>query len=219
MADQKQIQNEDSVNPLFNKMDALMARHRSPAGSQFEDIPVLTDIAPEAFDIPILTDVINEDLIQKIENIERSLAEAQSAKARQKLAEKLASENELAIPSLMFEANATNKTPPPQNKPSITVEPAAQKPPANIPRFTEKPRPAPMTSAAETPVFLDLPLLDLDAINTPPVIPTTKPGLTQAEPTLEFVADDLVIDFASVFTKENYDAVQSEELSIDAFHT
>ena len=72
MADQKQTPNEDSVNPLFNKMDALMARHRSPAGPQFEDIPVLTDIAPEAFDIPILTDVINEELIQKIENIERS---------------------------------------------------------------------------------------------------------------------------------------------------
>ncbi|TJZ79031.1 hypothetical protein [Chitiniphilus eburneus] len=49
---------DDSVSPLFNKMDALMARHRgsSASGPQDEHIPVLTDILDD--DIPVLTEVV-----------------------------------------------------------------------------------------------------------------------------------------------------------------
>lgn len=49
----------DSVSPILNKMDALMARHRGSA-LQEEDIPVLTELAPTAVDeeIPVLTEVV-----------------------------------------------------------------------------------------------------------------------------------------------------------------
>ncbi|WP_027468756.1 hypothetical protein [Deefgea rivuli] len=212
--DLNSLPSDESVSPLFNKMDALMARHRSPAGQHHEDIPVLTDIAPEAFDIPILTDVINEDLIQKIENIERSLAQAQSAKARRRLEEKLASENEQGIPSLMFSPKAATVQKPvePSPKASAISEPIAKldlelTPPT---RFKPAIRTAPVI---EQPVFLDLPLLDLNAIEAAPVIPTGKPATPSiAASEFNFVADDLIIDFSSPT-----DADLSAELDINDF--
>ncbi|WP_028449993.1 hypothetical protein [Chitinibacter tainanensis] len=67
---------DDSVNPLFNKMDALMARHRHGAAPQQDDIPVLTEVAraPQPVsddDIPALTEVVELDLADKIAHLER----------------------------------------------------------------------------------------------------------------------------------------------------
>ncbi len=53
---------DESVSPLFNKMDALMARHRG-GGSRADDdaVPVLTEVAEDqtldldVLDIPVLT--------------------------------------------------------------------------------------------------------------------------------------------------------------------
>lgn len=51
-------ENEESVNPLFNKMDALLARHRGNIRGKEEDIlPVLTDVAEDQGPIPVLTEV------------------------------------------------------------------------------------------------------------------------------------------------------------------
>lgn len=53
--------NHPTDSPLFDKMDALLARHRGPGGVKV-DIPVLTEEAPveAAPPIPVLTDVVVE---------------------------------------------------------------------------------------------------------------------------------------------------------------
>lgn len=58
-ADRSTTPDPDSVSPILNKMDALMARHRGSA-LQDDDIPVLTELAPAAVDeeIPVLTEVV-----------------------------------------------------------------------------------------------------------------------------------------------------------------
>lgn len=97
-------------SPLFDKMDALLARHRgSTAGT--EEIPVLVD---EADDIPVLTEEVNE----------------------------LWPDTEV----LMF---------PPEEFMAASV---AQTP-------TPTPEPAPAPPAPAPAEFLDLPLLDLDALS------------------------------------------------------
>lgn len=56
MAKRKEPTLDQTISPLFNKMDALLARHRGPTGGE-QDIPVLTDVAavPE---IPVLTEEV-----------------------------------------------------------------------------------------------------------------------------------------------------------------
>ncbi len=59
------VESEDSpprpASPLFDKMDALLARHRGPGGVKAE-IPVLTDEAPFEThpSIPVLTEIVSE---------------------------------------------------------------------------------------------------------------------------------------------------------------
>lgn len=56
MAERKEPTLDQTISPLFNKMDALLARHRGPTGGE-QDIPVLTEVAavPE---IPVLTEEV-----------------------------------------------------------------------------------------------------------------------------------------------------------------
>lgn len=141
-------------SPLFDKMDALLARHRgSTAGT--EEIPVLVD---EADDIPVLTEEV-EELWPDTE-------------------------------PLMF---------PPEEFMAAPVAPA----PAPA-----APAPAPAPAPAE---FLDLPLLDLDALSQanpwgadwedeiipPPALPETAPDLPAADvllPELTVDLDDFSVD-------------------------
>ncbi|WP_035058878.1 hypothetical protein [Andreprevotia chitinilytica] len=120
--------NDDSVSPLFNKMDALMARHRGtpPAG---QVIPVLTDEADDHLDLaplPHHAPVPEEAIPVLTETVEPG--------------------------ALMFDPNDFFKPPPP------------------APAYYEPPRPVPVAPAKAE--FLDLPLLDLDALA---VQPTSSP--------------------------------------------
>ncbi|WP_297576086.1 hypothetical protein [uncultured Deefgea sp.] len=183
MAEQNLPLNEDTVSPLFNKMDALMARHRSPAGKAQDEIPVLTDLAPKLAEIPVLTDVISQaELLQKIEHIERSLSsvEPSSAALREPLQNR-------GIPILMFSTlsapdSELQFTPPPliftQHEPAMPISEPAQAP-------------------AE-PIFFDLPRLDIAAIEDDiPLIPASKPVVVAVATPFECVADDLIIDFST----------------------
>lgn len=137
-------------SPLFDKMDALLARHRgSTAGT--EEIPVLVD---EADDIPVLTEEV-EELWPDTE-------------------------------PLMF---------PPEE---FMAAPAA---PAPVPA------PAPPAPAPAPDEFLDLPLLDLDALSQanpwgadweeeiipPPALPETVPDLP-ADVLLPVTIADFALD-------------------------
>ena len=138
-------------SPLFDKMDALLARHRgSTAGT--EEIPVLVD---EADDIPVLTEEVNE----------------------------LWPDTE----ALMF---------PPEE---FMAAPA----PAPVPA------PAPPAPAAAPAEFLDLPLLDLDALSQanpwgadweeeiipPPALPETVSDLPAGDALLpELTMADFPLD-------------------------
>lgn len=137
-------------SPLFDKMDALLARHRgSTAGT--EEIPVLVD---EADDIPVLTEEVNE----------------------------LWPDTE----ALMF---------PPEEFMAAPVAPA--------------PVPAPAPPAPAPAEFLDLPLLDLDALSQanpwgadweeeiipPPALPETVPDLPAGDVLLpELNVADFALD-------------------------
>ncbi|GAA5784199.1 hypothetical protein [Chitiniphilus shinanonensis] len=127
---------DDSVSPLFNKMDALMARHRgSGAGTAVEeDIPVLTEMLDD--DIPVLTEVI-------------------AAKPAEPPADE----------GLMFHPD--DFLPPPRQPQSP--------PPAS---------PVAQPAAASPSVFLDLPLLDLDALlaDPAPFGPVEDTAMPQGEP-------------------------------------
>ncbi|MGL4604311.1 MAG: hypothetical protein ACRCU9_09195 [Iodobacter sp.] len=138
-------------SPLFDKMDALLARHRgSTAGT--EEIPVLVD---EADDIPVLTEEVNE----------------------------LWPDTE----ALMF---------PPEEFMAAPVAPTPV--PASAP-------PAPVPAPAE---FLDLPLLDLDALSQanpwgadweeeiipPPALPETVPDLPADVLLPELAVADFALD-------------------------
>ncbi|MBM5574695.1 hypothetical protein [Deefgea sp. CFH1-16] len=183
MAEQNLPLNEDTVSPLFNKMDALMARHRSPAGKTQDEIPVLTDLAPKLADIPVLTDVISqEELLQKIEHIERSLSdEPAAALVREPM------QNQ-GIPILMFSTLSS-----PDSEPQYTPPPAIV--------IHEKPVIAisePVQANPAEPIFFNLPRLDLAAIEDEiPLIPASKPLAEPIATPFECVADDLIIDFST----------------------
>ncbi|QKJ66672.1 hypothetical protein HQN60_08120 [Deefgea piscis] len=182
MAEQNLPLNEDTVSPLFNKMDALMARHRSPAGKTQAEIPVLTDLAPKLADIPVLTDVISqEELLQKIEHIERSLSdEPAAAVVREPI------QNQ-GIPVLMFSTLSS-----PDSELDLTPPPPVL---SNI-QF-ETPISEPIPAPAE-PIFFNLPRLDLAAIEDDiPLIPASKPAAAPVAAPFECVADDLIIDFSN----------------------
>ncbi|MCB5197517.1 hypothetical protein [Deefgea salmonis] len=183
MAEQNLPLNEDTVSPLFNKMDALMARHRSPAGKTLDEIPVLTDLAPKLADIPVLTDVISQaELLQKIEHIERSLNDESASKA---VSEPIQNRG---IPILMFSTlsapdSELQFTPPPplvsHEKPAIAIS-------------------GPVPASMSDPIFFNLPRLDLAAIEDEiPLIPARKPVAEPVATPFECVADDLIIDFST----------------------
>lgn len=109
MADLKDPRHS-TVSPLFNKMDALLARHRGSGG---QDIPVLTDDSPS---FPVLTNVISDD--------------------------------GLMFDPLEFQNN------PPRFAPALS---------------NSLPPPAPEKIAPLEPVFLDLPMLDLDGLADNPM--------------------------------------------------
>ncbi|WP_288843092.1 hypothetical protein [uncultured Deefgea sp.] len=183
MAEQNLPLNEDTVSPLFNKMDALMARHRSPAGKINDEIPVLTDLAPKLADIPVLTDVISqEELLQKIEHIERSLNDESASKV---VSEPIQNRG---IPILMFSTLSApdselqfTPTPPvvSHEKPAIAIS-------------------GPVPASTSDPIFFNLPRLDLAAIEDDiPLIPASKPAAAPVAAPFECVADDLIIDFST----------------------
>ncbi|QLI80998.1 hypothetical protein HZU75_05365 [Chitinibacter fontanus] len=191
MADQNQTPNNDSVNPLFNKMDALMARHRNGPAASLDDIPVLTEEAPKTIpslfdvvdDIPSLTDVVEPNLAAKIASLELEWA---------------IDHHEPDISHLDDEIIA----PPPKAKPSsLTIDPlpfqktvevlsAATEPLLAASSIQAHPAPAPVAAPAEPdeylsiprlpeaprhiaapvvePAFLDLPMLDLDELTRAP---------------------------------------------------
>lgn len=153
MAEQK----DDSINPLFNKMNALMARHRGGSAKQEDDIPVLTQetIAPE---IPVLQDevplpVLTLDsrgpdsglMFDPLETIPPQHAVSRPAPA---------SAPALAPGGLMFDPDEFLRPPPPPVLAETSEAAAADTPP-----------PAPPSEG--TPLFMDLPLLDLDALSSP----------------------------------------------------
>ena len=183
MAEQNLPLNEDTVSPLFNKMDALMARHRSPAGKINDEIPVLTDLAPKLADIPVLTDVISQaELLQKIEHIERSLNDESASKV---VSEPIQNRG---IPILMFSTlsapdSELQFTPPP---PVVSYEKTAIAISGPVPASTSD------------PIFFNLPRLDLAAIEDEiPLIPARKPVAEPVATPFECVADDLIIDFST----------------------
>ncbi|QZA81835.1 hypothetical protein [Deefgea piscis] len=181
MAEQNLPLNEDTVSPLFNKMDALMARHRSPAGKTQDEIPVLTDLAPKLADIPVLTDVISkEELLQKIEHIERSLNDEPASKA---VSEPIQNRG---IPVLMFSTLSS-----PDSELDLTPPPALSNIQFETPVSETIPAPA-------EPIFFNLPRLDLAAIEEDiPLIPASKPAAAPVAAPFECVADDLIIDFSA----------------------
>lgn len=191
MADQNQTPNNDSVNPLFNKMDALMARHRNGPAASLDDIPVLTEEAPKPIpslfdvvdDIPSLTDVVEPNLAAKIANLELEWAIDHREPDIGHLDDEIiaapaskAKPSSLTIDPLPFQKTAQVLTA--ATEPLLaatTIQPAAPEPAAasaepdeylSIPRLPEAiPRSA---VHAPEPAFLDLPMLDLDELTREP---------------------------------------------------
>ncbi len=220
MADQNPPPNHNSVNPLFNMMDELLARHRHGAAAPADDIPVLTEVAPKTIpslfdvvdDIPALTDVVEPNLAAKIANIELEWAIDHHEPDIGHL------DNEVLIPKpkakpisleiepLPFQALDADKkpaAPPPAAPPSRSTAPSVQAAEPTIPQLptsgfaTSKPSAAP-----SEPVFLDLPMLDLDELSrapTPeyldlPQIATGSPrDPVEQAPIETFIATDLVL--------------------------
>ncbi|HSC78754.1 MAG TPA: hypothetical protein VLC08_00240 [Chitinolyticbacter sp.] len=136
---------DDSVSPLFNKMDALMARHRggTRAGDD-DDIPVLTE---ELDDIPVLTEALeDEDIPILIEPVDDDLPVGEIARAPHERDVQVANAHH---EELLFDPREFHRPPPTAQltMPAPTPAPREDKP-----------------AAAEA--FLDLPLLDLDALAT-----------------------------------------------------
>lgn len=230
MAEQK----DDSINPLFNKMNALMARHRGGSAKQEDDIPVLTQetIAPE---IPVLQDevplpVLTLDsrgpdsglMFDPLETIPPQPAASRPAPAAQPV---------LPPGGLMFDPEEFLRPPPPpvlDADEAEAAEPAAENSPAPVP---------PATGAA---LFMDLPLLDLDALSSPVVTtPVAQEPPAVEEPhdiTLAFdlelmsqpepvatapASDELAIDSWGIPLEpnknESFSNIPEEVISIDAF--
>ncbi|WP_047392610.1 hypothetical protein [Chitinibacter sp. ZOR0017] len=268
---------DDSVNPLFNKMDALMARHRHGAAPQQDDIPVLTEVAraPQPVsddDIPALTEVVELDLADKIAHLEREWVHDHREPDISHLDAEIPLVASKAKPSLDIEplpfrpnparAEAQANAPVPAEP---AVAPAVQVKPATAPASPTRPEtaarwpridtPSPKSSAPSltipsaptaaaannsAPQFLDLPLLDLTALNEPPrelldlpelAIHTPRDPEALVEP--EFIATDLVLpldelpilsvaepvtigDFQQVLAQTSAAAAEIPQLDLDA---
>ncbi|WP_273429840.1 hypothetical protein [Chitinibacter tainanensis] len=269
---------DDSVNPLFNKMDALMARHRHGAAPQQDDIPVLTEVAraPQPVsddDIPALTEVVELDLADKIAHLEREWVHDHREPDISHLDAEIPLVASKAKPPLDIEplpfrpnparAEAQANAPVPAEP---AVVPAVQVKPANAPASQTRPEtaarwpridtPSPKSSAPSftipsastaaatpnhsAPQFLDLPLLDLTALNEPPrelldlpelAIHTPRDPEALVEP--EFIATDLVLpldelptlsvaepvtigDFQQVLAQTSAAAAEIPQLDLDA---
>ncbi|WP_348945966.1 hypothetical protein ABHF33_05270 [Chitinibacter sp. FCG-7] len=245
VADQKQTPNNDSVNPLFNKMDALMARHRNGPAASLDDIPVLTEVAPKTIpslfdvvdDIPSLTDVVEPNLADKIASLELEWGiDHQDGDIAQLEAEPAAVSRKpqaLMIDPLPFQAapaKSRDETP--------TVQPAVAPQPAAIPLLPGAAKP-PQSGAKPKPepVFLDLPMLDLEALKQEhnpdlielPTLPSTTRRDLVSSSEHQFLASDLVLplellpeatpadtDFTQALAEASLAAAEVPHLDLDA---
>jgi hypothetical protein len=230
VADQKQTPNNDSVNPLFNKMDALMARHRNGPAASLDDIPVLTEVAPKTIpslfdvvdDIPSLTDVVEPNLADKIASLELEWAIDHHEPDIGHLDDEIiapapkAKPASLTIDPLPFKQSAEELKPaaaavmaepdlPPKVNARISHEEALV-----IPLMPDTPMRKPV--AAVEPAFLDLPMLDLDELtrepepdflDLPTLANTSKLDPVNSHPVSEFLATDLVLELDNLPADES----------------
>ncbi len=244
MADQKQTPNNDSVNPLFNKMDALMARHRNGPAASLDDIPVLTEVAPKTIpslfdvvdDIPSLTDVVEPNLADKIASLELEWGiDHQDSDITHPEPEQAAVSRKpqaLMIDPLPFQAS------PAKNHDEVpTVQQALAAQPVAIPRpSAAKPLLGGIKPKPE-PVFLDLPMLDLEALKQEhnpdlielPTLPSTTRRDLVSSSEHQFLASDLVLpleplpeatpadtDFTQALAEASLAAAEVPHLDLDA---
>lgn len=220
MADQNPPQNHNSVNPLFNMMDELLARHRHGAAAPADDIPVLTEVAPKTIpslfdvvdDIPALTDVVEPNLAAKIANIELEWAIDHHEPDIGHLDDEVlipkpkAKPVSLEIEPLPFQALDTNKKAPAPTPAAPTRIPPAPTVQAAVPTIPQLPPSGFAASkpsvAPNEPVFLDLPMLDLDELARAPTpeyldLPQIASGSprdpVEQVPIETFIATDLVL--------------------------
>ncbi len=220
MADQNPPPNQNSVNPLFNMMDELLARHRHGAAAPADDIPVLTEVAPKTIpslfdvvdDIPALTDVVEPNLAAKIANIELEWAIDHHEPDIGHLDDEVlipkpkAKPVSLEIEPLPFQALDADKkpaAPPPAAPPSRTPAPSMQAAAPSIPQLPTSGFAASRPSAAPSePVFLDLPMLDLDELaraptpdylDLPQIATSSQRDPVEQVPIETFIATDLIL--------------------------
>ncbi|MBE9609118.1 hypothetical protein [Chitinilyticum piscinae] len=148
---------DDSINPLFNKMNALMARHRGRAQTQEDDIPVLTQetIAPE---IPVLQDEIPLPVLELEERgPDSGLMFDPGELVKAPPSTTAAATPPLPPGGLMFDPDEFLRPPPAPELP--TEEAQASASPDTAPNAAVA-----ATAKADDALFMDLPLLDLDAL-------------------------------------------------------
>ena len=210
MADHNPPSNSNSVNPLFNMMDQLMARHRNGPAASLDDIPVLTEVASKPIpslhdvvdDIPALTDIVEPNLAAKIAHLEMEWAITHDEPDISHL------DYEIAAPAPTVKSLTIDPLPFQKTTEVINKIEAKQEVAAPMPRPTPLPI-APATNFASKhpplhsePQFLDLPMLDLDELtrapepdylDLPELSTARASDLVTATPTEHFIATDLML--------------------------
>lgn len=93
-----------ATSPVLARADALMQRRRQNAATEFEDVPVLTEVVSLDEDVPVVTDVVVEETLAEPEigpAVLRILADELAAEVRAKLAAEIPSLVEASLESLI----------------------------------------------------------------------------------------------------------------------